>query len=59
MHNSKVKAVVKQEHKGVTVARQLWVRSPLEGINYYLLLFSFLRSGAKVKDQFSSVTQHT
>ena len=34
-----------QGYKGVTVTRQLWVRCPLEGVNCYLLILSFLRSG--------------
>ena len=38
-----------QGHKGMTVSRRLWVQSPLEGKNGYLLIFSFLRSGAKPK----------
>ena len=38
------RAVVAQGHKGVTVTRRLWVRFPLEEINYYFFIFSFLRS---------------
>ena len=30
-------------------ATGLWVRSPLEVINYHLLIFSFLHTGYKVK----------
>ena len=38
-----------QEHKCVTETWWLWVRSPLERLNYYFLIFSFLCSGTKVK----------
>ena len=31
------------------VTQRLWFQCPLEGMNYYLLIFSFLRSGAKAK----------
>ena len=31
-----------QGHKDVTVMRRLWVRSPLGGMNDYLLFFSFI-----------------
>ena len=50
MHNSKIEA---QGYKVVTVTRRLWVRSSLEGMTYYLLIFSFLLSG-----QLSYATQH-
>ena len=43
-----------QGNKGVIVMRRLWVRSPFERMNYYLIIFSFLRSGIKAK----SVTQN-
>ena len=46
-----IKAVVAQGHKGVTVTRRLWVGFPFGGINYYLLIFSFLRSGTKAKEK--------
>ena len=39
--------VMAQGHTGVTVTRRLWIRYPLEGMNYYLLMFSFLCSGTK------------
>lgn len=35
-----------QRHKGVTVTRQLWVRSLHDGTKY-LLTFLFFRSGTK------------
>ena len=31
-----------QGHKGATVTLRLWVQSPLDEINYYFLIFSFL-----------------
>lgn len=37
-----------QGHKGVTVARRFWLRFPLGERNYYILIFSYLRSGIKV-----------
>ena len=42
-------AIVAQGHKGVTKTRGLWIRSPLEGMNYYFLMFLFIRSGSKAK----------
>ena len=42
-------AVVGQGHKGVNETRRLLVRSPLEGMNYYFLIFLFLRFGTKAK----------
>ena len=39
--------VVAYGRKGVIVKQRLWVRSPLEDMNYYLSIFSFLRSGIK------------
>ena len=33
-------AAVAQGHKSVIIMRRLWVRSPPEGINYYVLIFS-------------------
>ena len=43
----------------MTVTEWLWVRYSLGGMNYYLLMFSFLRSGTKPESQaMSSVTQH-
>ena len=36
-------------HKGVIVRRWLWVRSPFESMNYYLVIFYFFRSGTKAK----------
>ena len=48
-----------QRRKRVVVTRRLWVRSPLVGVNYYLLMFLFLRSGIKGKSAvLSSATQH-
>ena len=41
-------AVVAQSYKGVAVTRWLWVRSPLQKMNYFLL-FSFLRTATKEK----------
>ena len=38
------------------MTRRLWVRSPLGEINYYLLIFSFLRSDKNAA--LSSATQH-
>ena len=38
-----------QGHKGVTVTRRLWIRTPLEEIIYCLLIFSFLCSGNKAR----------
>ena len=38
-----------QGHKGETEMWRLWVRYPRERINYYFLIFSFLRSGIKSK----------
>ena len=46
--NSDIEVVAAQWHKGVTETRRLWVRSPLEKMNYFLI-FSFLRSGTKAK----------
>ena len=40
-----------QGHRSETVTRRLWVRSPVEGMHYYLLIFSFLCSGNKAKVQ--------
>ena len=40
---------VAQGHKDVTVSRWLWIRSPLGGMNYHFLIFSFLSSGTKPK----------
>ena len=40
-----------QKRNGVTVMRRLWVRSPLEGMNYYLIIFSFLRFATKANVQ--------
>ena len=51
--------LVAQGHKGVTVTRRLWVRFPIEGMNYYLLIFSFLRLGTEAQiPALSSATQH-
>ena len=36
-----------QGRKCVTVTRRFWVQSQLERMNYYLPIFSFLRSGSK------------
>ena len=41
-----VETTVAQQHRGVTVTQRLQVRS-LGGMNYYLLIFLFLRSGTK------------
>ena len=41
---NKIEAVVAQGHDGVTVIRRLWVQSRIGGMNYYLLIFSHLRS---------------
>ena len=49
IQKNSIEAVVEQGHKVVTVSRLLWIRSPLERINYYLLLCLFLRSSTKAK----------
>ena len=41
LFSSLLKAVAAQGHKVVTVSRLLWVRSPLGGLNYNLIIFSF------------------
>ena len=58
LHNQR--DVVAQGHKGETVTRRLWVQSPLEVMNYYFLMFSYLRSGTKVKKSpaLNSTIQH-
>ena len=43
--NIYLEAVVAKGNKGMTATRRLSVRSPLEGMCYYFLIFSFLRSG--------------
>ena len=44
-------------HKGVIVIRKLWIRSPLGGMIYYLLIFSFPRSVNKAKREIASATR--
>ena len=41
LFSSLLKAVAAQGNKVVTVTRLLWVRSPLGGLNYNLIIFSF------------------
>ena len=43
-----IEAVVAQWHKGVTVKRRLWVRYPLRGMHYCLLIFSRQKPGRSV-----------
>ena len=48
---------MKQKHAIVT--QWLWVRLPVTGMNHYLLIFSFLRSGTEGKTAILSfATQH-
>ena len=50
---------VAQGHKGVSETRQLWVRSPLKGINYYFLIFLFSSLWHEGKSSaLSSATSH-
>ena len=42
-----IEVVVAQGHKKMTVTQRLWVLCPHEGMNYYVLKFSLLRSGTK------------
>ena len=44
LFSSLLKAVAAQGHKVVAVTRLLWVRSPLGGSNYNLIIFSFRTS---------------
>ena len=41
LFSSLLKAVAAQGHKVVAVTRLVWVRSPLGGLNYNLIIFSF------------------
>ena len=41
--------LVAQGHKGVFVTRRLWIRSPLERMNYYFLIRSFPCFGTEAK----------
>ena len=44
-----------QGYRGVTVMRWLCIRFPLEVMNYYVLKFSFLRSGTEVQNNKKSL----
>ena len=56
--SSLLKAVAAQEHKVVAVTRLVWVRSPLGGLNYNFIIFSFRLIIFSVRTSVTHYTQY-